>query len=109
MSGCATLRLRAADPWASGGLRHRLGHMSQVLIRLALRGPSEVARTGRSSLAMVLSGGYRRWRRRRKATNVPTTEELRANPTAYGHVGNGRMAMPVEDWLNLVEAFGPGT
>ena len=58
-------------------------------------------------MAMVLSGGYRRWHCPHKATNVPTTEELRANPTAYGHVGNGRMAIPVEDWLKLVEEFGP--
>ena len=37
---------------------------------------------------------------------VPT-ELLLANPTKYGYVGNGRMATPLEDWLALVEAFGP--
>ena len=33
-------------------------------------------------------------------------EELAANPTQYGYVGNGRMSIPAAEWLALEEAFG---
>ena len=55
----------------------------------------------------------RRWRTRKRLP--PETraggeqtprEQLAANPTQYGCVGNGRMAIPLATWLGLEEAFG---